>query len=128
MNQPAHRADGKQPPLREESSGTLGRKSDDHRDRLQPTIPLRDRLRCRIEASNVLQEGYLTPQERYPDFLQDRLFRLCWLRFFADQLLLAQGRHLETKARDSRRELSLNEPRPATSSTFLAARLAGRHS
>ena len=71
-------------------SQAVGHLFDEHRDRLKLMVRLRmdQRLRGRIDASDVLQEAYVEALERYPDFLQDRPMPLfLWLRFIAVQKL-----------------------------------------
>src|SRR5262245_18116119 len=88
----------------EGSSASLGHVFDEHRDRLKLMVRLRmdQRLRGRVDASDILQEAYVEALERFPDFLQDRPMPLfLWLRFIAVQKLqLMHRRHLGTKARD----------------------------
>jgi len=124
--------DVNRPAASEEDSQAVGRLFDEHRDRLKLMVRLRmdQRLRGRIDASDILQEAYVEAFERFPDFLQDRPMPLfLWLRFIAVQKLhLMHRRHLGTKARDAGREVSLNQPLPQVSSEILAAQLVGKHS
>ena len=128
----AHAAPRAELPPAEQGSQAVGHLFDEHRDRLKLTVRLRmdQRLRGRIDASDVLQEAYLEALERYPDFLQDQPMPLfLWLRFIAVQKLqIIHRRHLGTKARDAGREISLNQPLPQASSEILAAQLIGKHS
>jgi RNA polymerase sigma-70 factor (ECF subfamily) len=64
------------------------------------------RLRNRINASDVIQEAYLEANDRLPEFLRERKmpFRL-WLRFLVGQrLLILHRHHLGTRKRDAARE------------------------
>jgi RNA polymerase sigma-70 factor (ECF subfamily) len=111
----------------------LGDHFNRHRERLRLMVHLRmdRRLQGRIDASDVLQEAYLEALERFPDFLQDRPMPFfLWLRFITEQRLqIVHRRHLGTKARDARRDVSLHqEAKPLVSSESLAAQLVGRHS
>jgi RNA polymerase sigma-70 factor (ECF subfamily) len=132
MTQAAEDANENQPSESEEEGQAVGRLFQEHRDRLKLVVRLRmdQRLRGRIDASDVLQEAYVEALERYPDFLQDRPMPFfLWLRFIAVQKLhLFHRRHLGTKARDAGREISLNQPLPQVSSEILAAQLVGKHS
>jgi RNA polymerase sigma-70 factor (ECF subfamily) len=101
-----------------------------HRDRLRRMLALRldDRLRGRVDASDVLQETFIEASQRLPDYLArpDLPFYL-WLRFLAGQrLLITHRRHLGTRQRDAGREVPLDRGMPEASSAALAARLLGR--
>lgn len=114
-------------------ASTLGELFQQHRDRLRLMVDLRldRRLRGRVDGSDVLQEAYIEALERFPDFLQDRPMPFfLWLRFITEQRLqIVHRRHLGTKARDAKRDISLNPPSgPLVSSESLAAQLVGRHS
>ena len=111
----------------------VGELFDRHCDRLKRMVQLRmdHRLKGRVDASDVLQEAYVEALQRLPDFLQDRPMPFfLWLRFITEQKLnVFHRRHLETKARDAGREVSLHQqPLPQVSSEILAAQLIGRHS
>lgn len=115
-----------------ENSQSVGELFDEHRDRLRIMVRLRmdQRLKGRVDASDVLQEAYVEALQRFPDFLQDRPMPLfLWLRFITVQKLhLFHRRHLGTKARDAGREISINQSLPQVSSEILAAQLVGTHS
>jgi RNA polymerase sigma-70 factor (ECF subfamily) len=79
-----------------------------HRQWLWRMVELRmdQRLRNRINASDVIQEAYLEANDRLPEFLRERKmpFRL-WLRFLVGQrLLILHRHHLGTRKRDAARE------------------------
>ena len=121
------------PPSDPPSAETLGALFGQHRERLRLMVRLRmdRRLQGRVDASDVLQEAYVEALERFPDFLQDRPMPFfLWLRFITEQRLqIVHRRHLGTKARDARRDVSLHQAaRPLVSSESLAAQLVGRHS
>ena len=102
----------------------LGELFDRHRDRLRLMVHLRldRRLQGRVDASDVLQEAYVEAFERFPDFLQDRPMPFfLWLRFITEQRMqIIHRRHLDTKARDAGREVSLHhQALPAVSSESL---------
>ena len=92
-----------------------------HRGFVRQVIDLRldDRLRARIDASDVVQETHMEAFRRLDDYLkrQPMPFRL-WLRKTAcERLLMAQRRHLGAKRRSVRREVPISE----NSSFHLAA-------
>src|SRR5262249_1999803 len=101
-----------------------------HRERLRCRVNLRldRRLQGRIDASDVVQEAYLTASKQLADYLQNPTipFHL-WLRLITGQKLVALHRHhLGTRARDASREVSLDRgAQPEASSAALAARLLG---
>jgi RNA polymerase sigma-70 factor (ECF subfamily) len=103
-----------------------------HRDRLRRMIALRlhPLLRGRVGASDVIQEAYLHASRRLDDYARDPnpMPLFLWLRFLAaQQLQEVHRRHLGAKARDLRREISLDGgPLPAATSAALAAQLLGR--
>lgn len=89
------------------------------------------RLRGRLSASDVLQEIYLSAQQRLDHFREqvDMPFRV-WVRLLANQRLVdAHRKHLSAKARDAGVERSLDQPFPggslgtSASSVNLAARI-----
>lgn len=103
-----------------------------HRDRLRRMVDLRldRRLLGRVDASDVVQEGYLDAVQRLPEYLAEpQLPLFLWLRFVVgDRLGKIHRQHLGTQARDASLEVSLyRAPLPAASSAALAARLLGRH-
>jgi RNA polymerase sigma-70 factor (ECF subfamily) len=102
-----------------------------HRNRLRRMIALRldQRLRGRIDPSDVLQEAFLQVAQALPKYLersgQPVFLRLRWLTGMTLQLL--HRRHLGVQARDAGREVQLlDRPWPEATSAALAARLLGR--
>src|SRR5262249_46907889 len=108
----------------------LGKLLGIYQERLRRMVHLRldRRLQGRIDPSDVLQEAYLEAAERFEDYVRapDMPFYL-WLRFITGQkLLVLHRRHLGTRARDARREVSLYRGAlPEASSAALAAQLVG---
>ena len=103
-----------------------------HRERLRRMVDLRldRRLLGRVDASDVVQEGYVDAVRRLPDYLADpQLPLFLWLRLVVgDRLGKVHRQHLGTQARDAALEVSLYRAAlPAASSAALAARLLGRH-
>ncbi len=102
-----------------------------HRDRLRRMVALRldQRLRGRIDPSDVIQEAFLEVVERQSEYERqpDPMPPFLWLRFLTLQRLqLVHRQHLGTRARDAAREVSIHgKPFPAASSAALAARLLG---
>jgi RNA polymerase sigma-70 factor (ECF subfamily) len=102
-----------------------------HRDRLRRMVELRidARLQGRIDASDVLQDGFLDLSKQVESYLSDpRLPVFLWLRLvISDRLALVHRHHLGTAVRDAGREVSLyRDPLPPASSAALAAMLLGR--
>jgi RNA polymerase sigma-70 factor, ECF subfamily len=102
-----------------------------HRDRLRKMIELRmdARLQGKIDASDVLQDGFLDLAKRVESYLSDpRLPVFLWLRrLMSDRLAIYHRQHLGTAMRDAAREVSLfRGPLPQASSAALAAMLLGR--
>ncbi|MEQ8790418.1 MAG: sigma-70 family RNA polymerase sigma factor [Pirellulaceae bacterium] len=79
-----------------------------HREQLARMVSRRldPRLRPRVGASDILQQGFLDAARRLDDYLADPPMPFyLWLRFLVRQQLLAATRwHLGTKKRDARRE------------------------
>jgi RNA polymerase sigma-70 factor, ECF subfamily len=102
-----------------------------HRDRLRRMVELRmdARLQGRIDASDVLQDGFLDLAKRVESYLSDpSLPVFLWLRLVvSDRLAMVHRRHLGTRMRDAAREVSLyRDPLPRASSAALASMLLGR--
>jgi RNA polymerase sigma-70 factor (ECF subfamily) len=102
-----------------------------HRDRLRRMIDLRmdTRLRGRIDASDVLQDGFLDLEKEVDRYLSDpRLPVFLWLRLVVSDRLAQVHRHnLGTRMRDVSQEVSLyRDPLPQASSAALASMLLGR--
>jgi RNA polymerase sigma-70 factor (ECF subfamily) len=101
------------------------------RQRLKRMVRLRlnDRLRGRVDPSDVVQEAYLEVSRRLAEYVKDPTTPFfLWLRFITGRKLLdVHRRHLGAQARDAGREISLNqEAYPAATSASLAAQLLGR--
>jgi RNA polymerase sigma-70 factor (ECF subfamily) len=102
-----------------------------HRERLRLMARLRldDRVRPRVDASDVVQEVCLEAAERLPAYLRDPSMPfLAWLRFLTRQrLAMAHRHHIGVKARDARREVPLDRGAwPQVTSAVLADGLAAR--
>src|SRR3954454_11651299 len=102
-----------------------------HRDRLRRMVELRldARLQGRIDASDVLQDGFLDLAKRVESYLSDpRLPVFLWLRLvISDRLAVVHRRHLGARMRDAAQEVSLyRDPLPQASSAALASMLLGR--
>lgn len=101
-----------------------------YRDRLRGIVraQLDFRLGTRLSESDVLQEIYLSAEQRVTHFADSRppLPFLLWLKLLAHQCLSdLYRRHVRAAMRDVRREVPL-EARPRTStSTILAHQLVG---
>jgi RNA polymerase sigma-70 factor (ECF subfamily) len=103
-----------------------------HRDRLRRMVELRldRRLAGRIDASDVLQDGFVDAVARLPDYLANpRLPLFLWLRLVVGERMSKVHRHhLGTRMRDPDQEVSIyRAPLPMASSAALAAQLLGRH-
>jgi RNA polymerase sigma-70 factor (ECF subfamily) len=102
-----------------------------HRDRLRRMVELRmdARLKGRVDASDVLQDGFLDLEKRVESYLCDpRLPVFLWLRLIvSDRLAMVHRHHLGTRMRDVAQEVSLyRDPLPQASSAALASMLLGR--
>lgn len=102
-----------------------------HRPRLHRMVELRldPRLYGRLDASDVVQEAYLTASVQLADYLKDPTVPFyLWLRLVTGQkLALLHRNHLGTKARDARRQVSIDRGAvPAASSVAMASQLIGR--
>ena len=89
-------------------------------------LRLDERLRGRIDPSDVIQEVYLEATARRTDYAReaDPMPPFLWLRFLTLQRLqISHRRHLGTQSRDAGREMSIS---PQASSAAIAARLLGR--
>jgi RNA polymerase sigma-70 factor (ECF subfamily) len=92
-------------------------------------LRLDERLRGRIDPSDVLQEAFLEAAKALPQYLerpeQPVFLWLRWLTGMTIQVL--HRRHLGTRARDAGREVQLlDRPWPEATSAALAAQLLGR--
>ncbi len=103
-----------------------------HRKRLRRMVALRldQRLRGRIDPSDVIQEAFLEATERRPEYARqpDPMPPFLWLRFLTLQRLqIVHRQQLGTKSRDAGRDVSINTATfPPASSAALAAQLLGR--
>ncbi len=102
-----------------------------HRGRLRTMVELRmdPRLHGKIDASDVLQDGFLDLAKRLESYLGDpKLPAFLWLRLVvSDRLAMYHRRHLGTGMRDVGREVSLyRDPLPQATSAALASMLLGR--
>ena len=102
-----------------------------HRDRLRRMVELRmdARLQGRVDASDVLQDAFLDAAAHLDWYLKgSELPPFLWLRLVVSQRLANyHRRHLGTKMRDIRQEVSIyRDPLPQASSAALASMLLGR--
>ena len=102
-----------------------------YRDRLHRMVELRmdPRIQGRLDASDVLQDGFLDAAARLDGYLRrPDLSPFLWLRLVvAERLAIAHRRHLGTKMRDVGQEVSLHlDPLPEASSAALASMLLGQ--
>ena len=102
-----------------------------YRPRLRRMVALRldPRLRGRVDASDVIQEGYLDAIRRLEEFIRDPSVPFyIWLRFLVGQRVQEQHRrHLGSAGRDVGREVSIYcGAMPGASTGALAARLLGK--
>ena len=92
-------------------------------------LRLDPRLQGRVDASDVIQEGYLDAMRRLEEFIRDPAVPFyIWLRFLVGQRVQEQHRrHLGTPGRDVGREVSIYRgAMPGASTGALAARLLGK--
>jgi RNA polymerase sigma-70 factor (ECF subfamily) len=102
-----------------------------YRARLRRMVALRldPRLQGRVDASDVIQEGYIEALRRIDEFIADPSVPFyIWLRFLVGQRVQEQHRrHLGTPGRDVGREVSIYQgAMPGASTGALAARLLGK--
>jgi RNA polymerase sigma-70 factor (ECF subfamily) len=102
-----------------------------YRGRLRRMVDLRldRRLQGRVDASDVVQDGFVDALAKLPDYLTDpKLPLFLWLRLVVGERLLKVHRtHLGTQMRDAALEVSLyRDALPAASSAALAAQLLGK--
>ena len=102
-----------------------------YRPRLRRMVALRldPKLRGRVDASDVIQEGYVDAMRRLEEYIRDPAVPFyIWLRFLVGQRVQEQHRrHLGTPGRDIGREVSLYRgSMPGASTGALAARLLGK--
>lgn len=85
-----------------------------HADQLRRLVAFRldDRLRGRLDPSDVVQEAFLEAATRYASFRRDPpMSEFLWLRFLALQRLARLHRqHLGVRGRDAGREVGPTDP------------------
>jgi RNA polymerase sigma-70 factor (ECF subfamily) len=102
-----------------------------YRTRLRRMVALRldPRLQGRVDASDVIQEGYLDAIRRLEEYIRDPSVSFyIWLRFLVGQRVAEyHRRYLSRPGRDIGREVSIYRgAMPGVSSGALAARLLGK--
>ena len=102
-----------------------------HRDRLKRMVRLRlnQRLKGRVDESDVVQDAMLDASRRLSDYVADPAVPFfLWLRTITGHKLIdLHRRHLGADKRNAALEISLHDgPWPAASSASLAAQLLGR--
>ncbi len=102
-----------------------------HRERLRRMVEVRmdSRLQGRVDASDVLQDGFLVVATRLESYLRNpKLPPFLWLRLIvSERLAIYHRRHLGARMRDVAQEVSLyHQPMPQASSAALASMLLGR--
>jgi RNA polymerase sigma-70 factor, ECF subfamily len=102
-----------------------------YRARLRRMVALRldPRLQGRVDASDVIQEGYLEAIRRLEEYIRDPSVSFyIWLRFLVGQRVAeCHRRYLKRPGRDVGREVSIYRgAMPGVSSGALAARLLGK--
>ena len=115
-------------------SAAIGELFSRYRERLRTMVRLRldRRLQGRVDASDVLQEAFIEASRRLPDFslqnVSERMPFFLWLRFITGQrLLIVHRRHLGTKMRDAKEEVSIyRRAMPEATTVSLAAQVLGR--
>jgi RNA polymerase sigma-70 factor, ECF subfamily len=110
----------------------LGSLTERYRHRLHRLVALRldRRLQGRVDASDVIQEGFADAAARLEEYVRDPAVPFyLWLRFLVGQRLAEQHRrHLGAQARDAGREISIyRSAMPETTTAALAARLLGKN-
>lgn len=100
---------------REALAGLFGR----YRGRLRAMVRIRmaDRLKGRLDPSDVLQEAWLDVNRRFDGYVaKPEMPLFLWIRFLtAQKLAQLHRRHLGTRQRDAGREVRLPAGPPATS-------------
>jgi RNA polymerase sigma-70 factor, ECF subfamily len=112
-------------------AGAVGELFTRHRERLRRMVEMRldNRLRARIDPSDVIQEAYADVLGRLPEYLASPKFPLfLWLRLVVGERLIRTHRqHLGAQMREASREVSLYRGAlPAASSLAIANQLLGR--
>lgn len=99
-----------------------------HQERLARMVAFRmdPRLRGRVDAADVVQDGFAEASAHRADYFRAPAVPLfLWLRgVVGNKLLEAHRHHLGTRVRDARRELPFDAPgRPGDTSAALCAHL-----
>jgi len=84
---------------------------------------------ARVDADDVLQDAWIAAAQRVTYFIEhESLSMFVWLRLIVDQAIVNLHRHhLGAEMRDAHREVSINRPAAAiSSSASIAARLVGQ--
>jgi RNA polymerase sigma-70 factor (ECF subfamily) len=115
---------------RDHDATAIGELLNKYRDRLHRFVNIRmdDRLRGRVDPSDVIQEACLAATQQIADYfrLEEMPFYI-WLRLIAAQKLVGLHRHhLHVKARNAHRDVRFFKALPNASSALLAAQLLGR--
>lgn len=102
-----------------------------HRERLKRLVLFRmhDRLKSRLDASDVLQEAFIEAARRLPEYSRDRQVPIfLWLRrLTGERLKHLQRMHLGAEKRTVFRELAMDGSFEQDASVMgLASRLAGQ--
>jgi len=117
--------------VRDDDSDAIAEVFTRYRLRLRRMVQLRldRRLQGRVDPSDVLQEAYLEVAGRAAEYAaKEEMPFFLWMRMITGQKLLEiHRRHLQTKARDAGREVSIyGGALPEANSMSLASRLLGR--
>ena len=109
--------------------GVLNELLQRHRKRLvrMADVRLHPQVRARVDASDVVQEAYLSASRRVEEYVADpRIPFFIWLRRLVGQRLHKAHRfHLDAQRRDVRREAREDRPMPDVSVVALVDRLVG---
>ena len=111
--------------LKEKGEEALAEYFMQNRNRLHRMISMRmdQRLAQRVDASDVLQEGFVDAAKRIQEYVDNPSMPLfVWIRFLVGQKLAAVHRwHFNTQKRDPRREeLAASQKMPTVDSQILA--------
>ncbi len=103
----------------------------EHRARLRRMVEMRldNRVKGRVDPSDVLQEAFVDASKQLPGYLANRpMPPFLWLRFLTGERLMATHRyHLGAQMRDAKLEVPLDgHARPLVYSDSLSQHLAGR--
>lgn len=109
-------------------AGELGALLEGFRPRLRRMVALRldPRLGRRVDCSDVLQEAFVDATRRLGEYRREKMPFFLWVRLITEQKVNElQRRHLGTKMRDVRREVSGGRA-PDASTVCLARAIAQR--